>query len=231
MIFAETIINAQFIERPNRYLAIVNIDGKEVEAFVPNPGRMKELLIPGVEVGIRPAKKTEKRKTLFDLITVYYANQWVCIDSQVPNKFMYHLLTEGKLKEFKAFTEIKKEVKYKKSRFDFFIKNDKREAYLETKSCTLVEEGAALFPDAPTERGTRHLMELVESIEEGYEAFATIVIQRNDATVFRPNRKTDPKFADAFSYALDKGVQIYAYTSTINKGEILFHKKIEVERA
>lgn len=229
MIFAEQIIPAKFLERPNRYLAIVDVDGKEKEVFVPNPGRMKELLIPGVEVAIRPAKNIEKRKTHYDLVTVYYANQWICIDSQVPNRFMYDLLINKKLKEFQQFDEIKKEVKYQKSRFDFFLKNKSIEAFLETKSCTLVEEGIALFPDAPTERGTRHLYELVEAIDNGYKSFVTIIIQRDDAEIFRPNRKTDPKFADAFSFAIEKGVKVYAYTSKIENGEINFHKEIKVE--
>jgi len=228
MILADKLLNATFLERPNRYLAIVELDGENVEAYVPNPGRMKELLIAGVPVKLRQAKNPN-RKTAYDLVLVEYQNQWVCIDSQVPNQFLLEFLSNKGLDEFDRYDHIKKEKTYQNSRFDFLLESESGDAcYIEAKSCTLVVDGVALFPDAPTKRGARHMDELAHAVKNGFEAYVIIVIQRDDATSFSPNEKTDPDFAEAIRNAVQNGVNVIAITTTINENEIIFVNRVEV---
>ncbi|MDH4127714.1 MAG: DNA/RNA nuclease SfsA [Spirochaetota bacterium] len=227
MILANDLLNAVFIERVNRYLAIVLLDKQQVEAFIPNPGRMKELLISGINVLLREIK-SEKRKTAYDLVVVEYNNINVCIDSMIPNKFLFEILSQKRLSEFAKYTNIRKEAKFKNSRFDFFLSGYGNGCFIEAKSCTLVENNIALFPDAPTKRGSKHMHELVYAIEEGYEAYVIIVIQRNDAKLFKPNVETDPEFAEAIKYAVSKGVKVIAISTIISSKEIHFYKQIEV---
>ncbi len=230
LILAPQLIKARFVERPNRYLAIVCIDGNNVEAFVPNPGRMNELLFKDILALVRKVDKP-KRKTSYDLVAVYYNDIWVCIDSQMPNKSVYHFLTHKKLEEFVDYPDIYKEKNYLTSRFDFFLdgKANSKGCFIEAKSCTLVENKVALFPDAPTIRGTKHLHHLIEARKEGYEAYAIIVIQREDAVLFMPNRKTDPEFAEAMKLASKKDVKVMAISTRLQGNEILFHKRIQVQ--
>ncbi|MDH5681224.1 MAG: DNA/RNA nuclease SfsA, partial [Spirochaetota bacterium] len=182
MILAESLLEARFEERLNRYLAAVTLDQQEIEAFVPNPGRMTELMIPGVAALVRKAGNPN-RKTRYDLVALWYEDEWVCIDSQAPNKIVFELLNERKFEEFAPYPEIKKEVSYLNSRFDFYLSGKDKGCFIEAKSCTLVEDGVALFPDAPTKRGTRHVHELIEAVEDGYEAYVLIVIQSGRAKV------------------------------------------------
>ncbi|MFQ5975377.1 MAG: DNA/RNA nuclease SfsA [Candidatus Hydrothermarchaeales archaeon] len=217
-----------FYKRLNRYLALVKIDGKRVYCFVPNPGRMEELLVSGKLVVLKKVLK-EDRKTSYDLIGVHHKNQIISIDSRIPNKLVFDALKNRKMIEFSGYNSIKMEPRYGNSRLDFLLYNDSEMCLLEVKSCTLVKDGRALFPDAPTERGRRHLMELIKAKKEGLRSCILFLIQRTDAKVFSPNDKTDPKFGMALREAEKEGVDIYAYSSEFKDNKIILKGKIRVD--
>jgi sugar fermentation stimulation protein A len=154
---------------------------------------------------------------------------WFRLNTRVPNKLVFGALKNGDLKEFKDYDFIKPESNYRNSRFDFFVANKTEKCFLEVKSCTLVKDGVALFPDAPTLRGARHLRELIEAKKEGYRACVLFVIQRVNAHVFAPNDKTDPEFGKTFRAALKNGVEAYAYYSEFVGNRIGLRDKIEIK--
>ncbi|QNO14535.1 DNA/RNA nuclease SfsA [Alkalicella caledoniensis] len=221
---------AKFLERLNRFTARVFIDGEEQLAHVPTSGRLKELLLPNATVLIRRCIPNPKRKTCFDLLQVLSQDGvWVSLDSLQPNAFMERLLIENSLYDFRNIQRIKREVKYKNSRFDVYtVDEDGKEGFIEVKSVTLVEEGVAKFPDAPSTRGAKHLLELIEATKEGYQCSVVFIVQRNDAKHFTPNRDTDPQFSENLEKAIESGVKAYAYTSIINRSGIQLQKKIPV---
>ncbi len=200
---------ARFKERHNRFLVEVELRGRSVKCHLPNPGRLKELLMPGASVYIqqRPQKG---RKTGYDLVAVESGPVLVSIDSRLPNRAVHNLLREGGLMELVEYSTIIPEVRVGSSRIDFLLRNG-RDCYLEVKSCTLVTDSVALFPDAPTERGRRHVEELIHTAKSGSRAIILFVVQRPDARLFRPNDKTDPMFGEALRRASDLGVETLAY--------------------
>ena len=217
-----------FRERPNRFLALVNVEGGLLPIYVPNPGRMLEFLTPGRRVILRGASG-EGRKTSYDLIGVLYKGQRISVDSRIPNRLVYEALRNGDLEEFSMYREIKPEYGYGHTRFDFLLTDGSERCLLEVKSCTLVEEGRALFPDAVTERGRRHLMDLAKAKREGYRASVLFIVQRTDAKLFSPNDKTDPEFGKALREAHREGIEVYAYYSEFNGDTITLKEKIKVE--
>ena len=219
------IIKAKFISRPNRFISYVNIDGKTEVAHVKNTGRCKELLIPNANVYLEIAENPE-RKTKYDLITVEKNNTLVNIDSQAPNKVIEEWLKKGKIFSKKAL--IKREFTYKKSRFDFFIEDGKRKAFIEVKGVTLERDGIAFFPDAPTERGVKHIQELQESLKEGFEAYIIFVIQMKNIKELRPNDETHKAFGDALIKASKSGVKVIALDSIIKPDSIIADQPITV---
>lgn len=221
MIIAKNLVSAIFIRRPNRFLGYVNINGEEIPCFIPDPGRLKELLYEGKKVFLINVRKKE-RKTQFDLIAVEHEGKIVSIDSRVPNKHVYNLLKNDKLFETK-FDLIKPEYSYGRSRLDFFLRKNDDKYLIEVKGCNLVIDDIALFPDAPTTRGTRHVYELIESLKSGYIAAIFFVIQRSDAYKFKPNEETDPKFSEALYLAKNKGVIIKGLLNNIEIKENNLH--------
>lgn len=221
------IVKGNFVERPNRFLAKIMLNKKVIPCFLPNPGRMHELLAPGVEVFVREVEK-KKRKTKFDLIGVMHKGEMVSLDTRAPNKLVFEALKNKDIKEFNKYDFIKPEWGYKNSRFDFFLANDNEKCILEVKSCSLVKDDIALFPDAPTLRGKRHLLELINAKKEGYRACVLFVIQRINAEVFAPNDETDPDFGEAFRKALKNGVEAYAYYSEFVGNIISLKDKVEI---
>ncbi|MFQ5838798.1 MAG: DNA/RNA nuclease SfsA [Thermoplasmata archaeon] len=205
----EGLKEARFRERLNRFLVEVELEGRGTLCHLPNPGRLRELLQPGATVFLRE-QPVEGRKTSHDLAAVRLGSILVSVDSRLPNRAVRHLLREGRLQEFAGYTTIIPEARLGNSRVDFLLRNG-RECYLEVKSCTLVVDGAALFPDAPTERGRRHLEELVAAVESGFKAAVLFVVQRPDASLFRPNDETDSRFGDALRRAHRAGVKVLAY--------------------
>jgi sugar fermentation stimulation protein A len=210
-----------FLERPNRFLGIVEVEDKPVEVFIPNPGRMYELLTPRRKVYLRK-REGSHRKTSFDMIGVKYAGVMVSLDANLPNRFIKKVLLNRELEWFKDYHKVKPEPRAYDGRFDFELEGDLGRTFIEIKSCTLVENGRAIFPDAPTERGARHLRHLAVSLEDGtaQRAVVMFVIQRPDAKVFSPNDPTDPKFAEALRKAHAKGVEIIPIVTKVVDWEL-----------
>lgn len=217
-----------FQKRLNRFLALVKVEERVLPSFVPNPGRMHELLIPGTEVVLREVLR-EKRKTGYDLIGVLYEGQIVSVDSRVPNRLVLEALKNGDIEEVSDYLIIKPEYNYGHSRFDFFLANEKEKCLMEVKSCTLVEDGVAKFPDAKTDRGRRHMIDLMKAKKEAYRALVLFVVQRSDAKVFVPNDETDPEFGKTIRDAALEGVEVYAYYSEFAVNKIVFKEKVKVE--
>ncbi len=189
---------------------------------------MHELLTPGTEVILRKVTK-EDRKTDYDLIGVFYNGQVVSVDSRVPNKLILEALRNKDIRELSEYNIIKPEYGYGHTRFDFFLTNEYESCLLETKSCTLVKNGVALFPDAETERGRRHVRDLMKAKKEGYRACVLFVVQRTDAHVFTYNDETDPEFGKVLREAAMEGVEVYAYCSEFVGNTITLKGKIKVE--
>jgi sugar fermentation stimulation protein A len=193
---------------------------------VKNTGRCKELLIPDVEVIIQKTNDLN-RKTEYDLIAVWKKDQLVNIDSQAPNKVFLEYLQSGRYIE--GITLIKSEVKHGNSRFDFYVETEKRKIFIEVKGVTLEEDGVVLFPDAPTERGVKHLNELTMCIKEGYEANVVFVIQMHNVHYFTPNNKTHPAFGKALVAAEKAGVKIIALDCIVTENSLTIDKVLPVK--
>lgn len=208
--------NARFIKRLNRFEAIVEIDGTEQLTHVPNTGRLRELLFEGAEVMVK-GFDNPGRKTRFGLVLARKDGIWVSIDSaNVPNRIMHEALLQKRFDMYRDYDEVRKEVTVSNSRFDFGLFKGSREYYIEVKGVTLVEGRQALFPDAPTVRGSRHLDELTHLKLNGKGAGVVFIIQREDADVFKPNDRTDRNFGDSLRRAQEAGVDINAYTCRVD---------------
>ncbi len=227
MRFDSELVDATFIRRLNRFAALVDLDGNEVMVHVANTGRMRELLTPGRPVLLRPAAKPE-RKTAFDLMLVDLGFALCSTDSRLPPRLVEETFVEGGLEPFAGFAEARREVTFEESRFDLMLSGDEGICYVETKSVNLVENRVALFPDAPTERGRKHLGTLVKAVEAGHRAAAFFVIQRSDAEAFRPHPTADPAFAEALRDATAQGVEVYAYNCRVTRREIAIQRSIPV---
>ncbi|SFQ28208.1 sugar fermentation stimulation protein A [Butyrivibrio proteoclasticus] len=205
----KNIVEAKFISRPNRFIAIVSVYDDEIKVHVKNTGRCKELLIPGCTVYLEKAENPE-RKTPYDLVAVKKDGKVINIDSQAPNKVVKEWLESvGK------YSKVQPEYKYGNSRIDFYMEKEVLESIqpflMEVKGCTLFKDGIGYFPDAPTERGTKHLKELTMALEKGIKTRVAFVIQGEGISEVRPNEETDPEFAKAFYEAKKAGVEIVFY--------------------
>lgn len=202
----ESITPGIFKARPNRFIAHVEIDGQVEVVHVKNTGRCRELLFPGCMVYCQRAGNPS-RKTAFDLIAVQKGGRLINMDSQAPNRAAGEWLLGGGLGEI---TELRAEVKHGDSRYDFSFVKDGKRCFLEVKGCTLETDGVCAFPDAPTERGARHIRGLTKAAREGYGAYVLFVIQMSDVKYIRPHDETDPAFGAALREAAENGVQILA---------------------
>ena len=228
MEYNKNIYVATFLERPNRFNAKVIFEEQEIVVHVPNTGRCKEILIPGCQVFIRE-ETNPTRKTKYDLIGAYKGDKNICIDSQIPNKVVREALDNGAVDNLKEYTNILSEKTFGNSRFDFKLsKEDGQEYYLEVKGVTLEEDGHSRFPDAPTERGRKHLLELIEVKKTGRGAGVFFLVQIEDVQTFRPNDETDPKFAQALREAARNGVDIFAYSSIVTESGIKLDKPLKI---
>lgn len=196
---------AVFKSRPNRFIAICDLDGVEQICHVKNTGRCRELFVPDCTVYLEKSENPE-RKTAYDLVAVMKGSELFNIDSSAPNKVFGEWLGSGGL--FDDITLIKPEETYKNSRFDFYVEHGENKAFIEVKGVTLEENGVLLFPDAPTQRGVKHIYELCDALENGYESYIAFIIQTEKASFFTPNRRTHPEFAAALEYAGKRGVKI-----------------------
>ncbi len=214
-------------ERVNRFLAKVQTSFGLVYCHVPNPGRMEELLYPGCQVMLRNVDG-KLRKTNYDLVLAFDGNVPVSIDSRLPNALVQKALEESYIPEFVSYEFLRREIPFGNSRFDFLLRNG-RDCLLEVKSCTLVENGQALFPDAPTKRGTRHLRHLEQAASNGYKSYLLFVIQRSDASSFKPNSEMDPDFTDALYSAASSGVIVQAYNCQVNRRSVTLQETVKLE--
>ncbi|NWG09837.1 MAG: DNA/RNA nuclease SfsA [Nitrososphaerales archaeon] len=223
----DRVVNGVFKTRLNRFSALVEIEGKEERCFLQNPGRLRELLVRDAEVFLKVAK-SNNRQTSYDLIAINHNGILVSIDSKMPNKLLLEAIKEHKMEEFSMYNYVKPEFSFGHSKFDFLLTNSNDRCLLEVKSCTLVNGNKALFPDAPTERGRRHILELIKARKEGYESCVLFLIQRPDVNSFSPNDSMDPKFGKALREALKQGVKIYAYRSSFDGESITLLDKVRV---
>ena len=220
-------IPAKLISRPNRFLGVVDLNGEPTECFIPNPGRMHELMVPGTQVYLIHYPG-EHRKTGYDLTLVKYNDTLVSIDSRLPNYMLHEAIDNGNLPEFKGYKVERTEPTFYDSRLDLLLSDGTNQILVEAKSCTLVENSIALFPDAPTKRGARHMNTLIKALEYG-RAAACFIIQRNDATEWRPNTEMDPDFSESLRKAVENGVEAYAYTCNINLDGASIQKRVPVK--
>ncbi|MDY3774782.1 MAG: DNA/RNA nuclease SfsA [Eubacterium sp.] len=207
-------IHGQFCSRTNRFVAEVMINGKQETVHVKNTGRCKELLLPGTEV-VLEISDNPSRKTKYDLICVYKENLgWVNIDSQAPNKVVKEWLAK------QDYDVIRPEYSIGNSRIDFYMEKDGQKYLMEVKGCTLEIDGIGYFPDAPTERGVKHLRELQKAAQEGYQCYVAFVIQMEGIHEVRPNVKTHPEFGVALEEARQAGVQVLCLGCTVGENEL-----------
>lgn len=224
----ENVVTAEFIKRPNRFVAYVKLNGEEIVVHVPNTGRCREILIPGTKVVLREGKNL-KRKTKYDLIAAYKGEMLVNIDSQVPNAVVEEALNKGKVQDLVQYSTVTREKTFGNSRFDFKLYNHKGdEYYLEVKGVTLENQGHCLFPDAPTERGKKHLLELIDVKNTGKGAGVLFLIQLEGARSFSPNEAMDKDFADALRIANNNGVDVFAYDCKVGENYIGLNKRVEI---
>ncbi len=203
----KNIIKGKFISRPNRFIAQVEIDGRAEICHVKNTGRCKELLIPGVTVYLEQSDNPT-RSTKYDLIAVEKGTTLINMDSQAPNKVIYEWIKAGNY--FKNITVFKPEAVYGDSRFDLYLEADGERIFAEVKGVTLENDGVAMFPDAPTERGVKHIGELVKAVDNDYKAYIFFVIQMDECRYFTPNTATHPQFAATLKNAAEQGVNVIA---------------------
>lgn len=228
MKYNKKIIKAEFINRPNRFHSTVMVNEEEIKVHVPNTGRCKEILIPGCTVFLRE-ETNPTRKTPYDLIAVYKEKKLISIDSHIPNKVVDEALKNKKIKGLENYTNILREKTFGKSRFDFKLSTDEgKEYFLEVKGVTLEEDGYSRFPDAPTERGARHLLELVEAKKQGYGAGVMFLIQLEDVNKFSPNDDRDKAFGEALRFAKENGVDIFAYNCIVTEDGIEINQPVEI---
>ena len=214
------VVKGSFIERPNRFIAHVQIGDNTETVHVKNTGRCRELLITGAEVWLEPAENPA-RKTKYDLIAVRKSSGLlVNIDSQAPNKVAREWL------ETQGFDKIIPEYTYGDSRIDFYMEKDGERFLLEVKGCTLEIDGIGYFPDAPTERGVKHLRELARASKEGYHAAVAFVIQLDGVTEVRPNTATHPEFGAALGEAQKAGVEILFLPCHVEPDSLTVQKMI-----
>ncbi len=226
----KNIVEGKFIARPNRFIAHVEIDGVEHIVHVKNTGRCRELLQPRATVYLEKSDNPA-RKTLYDLVSVKKGERIVNMDSQLPNGLVEEWLMESESAReiFGDITFIKREKTYGKSRFDLYVEAGDKKIFIEVKGVTLENNNVVSFPDAPTERGIKHLNELVDALEDGYEAYVFFVIQMEGVDYFTPAWDKHKEFGEALVYAYNKGVKVLAYDCKVSEDEVRIKENVRVE--
>jgi sugar fermentation stimulation protein A len=219
------LISGRFVRRVNRFVAEVEHDGRHY-AHVPSSGRMQELLLPGSAILLED-KGLVSRKYRYKLSFVRKGSVWVSIDSLLPNRLVGQALKDRLFDQLSPYDSVRNEATFGQSRFDFLLLGP-HPLIIEVKSVTLVEQGRAMFPDAPTQRGLKHLEELIMLAQQGYPCVVLFVIQREDALSFRANGTTDPKFAQALRQAKDAGVRTIAYDCSVVPPMVSLRQEVPV---
>lgn len=219
------IFKGVFLERPNRFIAYCEINGRKETVHVKNTGRCREILVPGAECYFEKSANPE-RKTQYDLVTVKKGSRLINIDSQAVNKVFLEFLQSGKL--FDDITYIKPETVFGKSRIDIYLERGDRKVFIEVKGVTLENENAVSFPDAPTDRGTKHIKELMEAHRQGYETYIAFVVQMKGVKYFTPHDETDPVFGRTLREAEKMGVKPIAFDCRVTENEISIEDSVEI---
>lgn len=228
MIYINRPVDGRLVKKINRFLAEVKIDGEKAFAHIPNSGRLTELMIPGAKILLEKADNRE-RKTPYTLKSILHNQRWVCVDSQTPNDFVFHMAKEHNRYIFKGYKHITREYTLGSHRFDLFLKGEaRRPLIVEIKSVTLVENNTAKFPDAPTKRGRSHIESLILHKEEGYDCAIIFVVQRSDAKRFEPNEKTDPEFAKLLRLAIERGITAKALRLRVGRESLALLGEIPI---
>ncbi len=221
---------AIFIERPNRFIAFCQVDGKREKVHVKNTGRCKELLLEGTRVYLEESQNPT-RQTKYSLITVEKGSRLINMDSQSPNQVVYEALKKGTLclPELEGPLEvIQRERTYGASRFDFYLETAHQKAFIEVKGVTLEEDNHVLFPDAPTERGLKHIKELMTAQKEGYKCYVIFVIQMSGVTYFMPHKERHAEFARYLEKASREGVHLLAYECKVTPSSLTLGEPVDV---
>lgn len=220
----KSVIKGEFLDRPNRFIAICNINGQKEICHVKNTGRCKELLIKGSTVYLEESSNPN-RKTKYDLTAVQKGDRLINMDSQIVN----YTALEHIPNIFSNIITIKPECKYGNSRFDVYLETDNDKIFIEVKGVTLENDGVARFPDAPTERGVKHLKELQKAVAEGFKAYIMFVIQMSDVKYFEPNREMHPQFADTLKEVCENGVIPLAFDCDVTPNGIKIKNPVEIK--
>lgn len=228
MIYKKT-IQGIFLKRPNRFVAQVLIDGKEETVHVKNTGRCKELLTSGARVILEDCSDNTNRKTRYSIIAVWKEDILVNMDSQVPNAVVFEALKENNIEELEDLSRLKREVTFGKSRYDIYFESTKQKGFIEIKGVTLENHGISMFPDAPTERGTKHVLEMIEAVKQGYRGIIFFLIQMKGPKIFKLNWQMDRAFAEAVKLASENGVEILAYDSVVSDNSIYLDKPVKID--
>ena len=217
------LIQGKFVERPNRFITMVEVDGKIVRSHLPDPGRLKELLLPGAKLLLRPAPEGSERKTKYSTVMLYHEGQLISLVSVLPNRFVLEALQDNLLPMFHNYGFVRSEVSHGNHRFDFLLKGQNENPfYLEVKSVTYVENGLAKFPDAVTERGRRHVKHLANLRKKDLDVMILFVVQRPDVECFQPEWERDPKFGFALVKAQQNGLEVRVIHLKMTKTELQY---------
>ena len=227
MLLGKQIVDGIFLDRPNRYLAHVEIEGREIKAHVPDPGRLPGLMIPGRQVRL-VYNPGPKRKTDYSLVLVRHGSIWVSVYPVFANKLIENELAGNKLSCLSGYKNFQREVKCGESRFDFRLDFLVDRMFLEVKSVSLVENGEGKFPDAPTERGVKHLKGLIDLRKKGFRTAVIFVSQRSDARSITTNDKIDPLFGEWLRKAKRASVELYGYNCRVTKNTVSIKKEIPI---
>ena len=221
----EHILPAVFVDRPNRFIAHVELNGRTEVCHVKNTGRCRELLVPGCRVYVQH-QPSPARKTAYDLIAVEKEGRLINMDAGAPNQVFGEFVRTGRF--LREWPLIRPETVHGDSRFDFYLEAPGRRLFAEVKGVTLEDGGVTRFPDAPTERGVKHLEGLARCVQEGYEAWAVFVIQMEGACRMEPNRRTHPAFADALRQAAQAGVHLLALDCRTEPALLEIRRPVEI---
>lgn len=220
----DKIIEAKFVKRPNQFIAHVEIDGREKTVHVKNTGRCKELLVPGAKVILEDCSHVPTRKTKYSLIAVWKGNMLVNMDSQAPNMAVFSGLKNNLVPSLTNLKKIQREVKFGNSRFDLYFESERDKGFIEVKGVTLEKDSVAMFPDAPTDRGAKHVLEMIDVVNAGYRGIIFFLVQMQGPKLFHPNFTMDEKFSKALMQAEQQGVEIMVYDSLVTPNSLTLNK-------
>ncbi|NMA96377.1 MAG: DNA/RNA nuclease SfsA [Clostridiales bacterium] len=223
------VVEGIFINRPNRFIANVIIGEKEEIVHVRNTGRCKEILVPGAKVILEDCSYNKNRKTKYSIIAVWKEDMLINMDSQIPNRVVYDALRENSISCLKNLSLIRREKTFRNSRFDMYFESNLERGFIEVKGVTLENDMVAMFPDAPTTRGTKHTLEIIDAVKDGYIGIIFFLIQMKGPDIFRLNWEMDREFSEAVALAYEKGVKILAYDSIVTEDSISIGNPIPID--